>query len=343
MEYQDYYKTLGVDRNASHEEIQKAYRKLARQYHPDMNKDKGAEARFKQVNEANDVLGDREKRKRYDALGANWKAGQNFTPPPGFESIFGAHPGGGGFGGGSGFSSFFDTLFGSAAGGGQHCGGAHCGGGRGGSFNLGDDLGAAFNFGGGQGHSGSMFDRNGKDIEAPVTITVEDAFHGARKSITIETPGHQGQAPQTRTIQVQIPAGTTEGKVIRLAGQGQKGVQGGRDGALLLKVKIASHPRFTVKNYDVNMTVPVAPWEAALGAKVRLETMDGFVTMNIPAGSQSGQKLRMKGKGLPRKGGDRGDLFAEIKIAVPKELTPEETELFERLSEVSDFSPRDED
>jgi len=343
VRYQDYYKILGVDRDASQGEIEKAYRKLAREYHPDMNKSKDAEEKFKEINEAHEVLGDQEKRKRYDALGANWKAGQDFRPPPGFEGVFNF---GGGQGvqfdfGGSGFSSFFDTLFGGAGGGPQGSGNPF---GAGGGFRS---AGGPFGAGGPGGpgcHGGGspFFAQEGQDIEAPITITIEDAFHGANKSIALETPGAPGQPPKSKTYEVRIPPGTTQGKVIRLKGQGQKGAGGGRDGDLLLRVKIAKHARFRVDGTDIHATVPVSPWEAALGAKVRVPTLDGTVYLNVAAGSQSGQKLRLKEKGLPGKGDKRGDLFAEIKIVVPKSLTDEERELLEKLAEISKFEPRDE-
>ena len=339
VKYHDYYKTLGVDRKASQDEIQKAYRKLARKYHPDLNKEKGAEEKFKDVNEAYEVRGDPEKRERFDTLGANWKAGQRLDDMPGFESVFNFGNGGGsgGFpGGGSGFSSFFDAMFGGAGGGGGF---------RFDSSQGGQGFESIFGQQGqggcrqSRGH-GTMFGKKGKDIEAEITITVEDAYHGAKKSLTIETPDETGRL-KSKNLSVTIPPGTTDGKVIRLAGQGGKGQHGGKDGALKLKVRITDHPHFKVQDYNVTTSVLVAPWEAALGAKVRVETLDGGITLSIPAGSQSGQKLRLKEKGLPKKSGGRGNLFAEIRVAVPKELTDEERELFEKLSEVSEFKPRE--
>jgi len=345
VRYQDYYKILGVERDASQGAIEKAFRKLAREYHPDLNKNKGAEEKFKEINEAHEVVGDAEKRKRYDALGANWKAGQDFRPPPGFEGVFNFGGGGQGvhfdFGGSGGSSSFFDALFGGAGGGFRSPGGP---GGAGGGFrSTGSPFGAGGPGGpGGPGGGSPFFAQEGQDIEAPITITIEDAYHGAKKSIALETPGVPGQPPQSKTYQVRIPPGTTQGKMIRLKGQGQKGSGGGRDGDLLLRVKIAKHPRFRVDGTDIHTTVPVTPWEAALGAKVKVPTLDGTVSLNVAAGSQSGQKLRLKERGLPGKGDKRGDLFAEIKIVVPNALTDEERELLEKLAEISKFEPRNE-
>ena len=340
VKYHDYYKTLDVDRNASQDEIQKAYRKLARKYHPDLNKEKSAEEKFKGVNEAYEVLGDPEKRERFDTLGANWKAGQRLDDMPGFESIFNSGNGGsGGFpGGGSGHSSFFDGLFGGAGSGGGFRFESPQGG-QGFESIFGQQRQGGFGQRAGQSH---MFSKKGKDIEAEISITVEDAYHGGKKSLTFETPDEAGRL-KSRSLSVTIPPGTTDGKVIRLAGQGGKGQHGGKDGALKLMVKIAEHPHFKVQEYNVTTSVPVTAWEAALGAKVRVETLDGGITLSIPAGSQSGQKLRLKEKGLPKKSGGRGNLFAELKIVVPKELTDEEKELFEKLSEVSAFKPRSSD
>ena len=338
VKYHDYYKILGVDRNASQDDIQKAFRQLARKYHPDLNKEKSAEGKFKEINEAHEVLGDPEKRERYDTLGANWKAGQRLDDMPGFESIFNfGNGGGGGFpGGGSGHSSFFDGLFG-GAGSGKGFRFESSQGGHGFESIFSQPGQGGFGQRPGQGH---MFSQKGKDIEAEIVISVEDAYHGAKKSLSIETPDESGRL-KGKSLSVTIPPGTTDGTVIRLAGQGGKGQNGGKDGALKLRAKIAEHPRFKVQDYNVTTSVPVAPWEAALGAKVRVETLDGGITLSIPAGSQSGQKLRLKEKGLPKKSGGRGSLFAEIKIVVPRELSKEEKKLFQELSEVSEFKPRE--
>jgi curved DNA-binding protein len=320
VKFQDYYEILGVKREASAEEIQKAYRGLARKYHPDVNKAEGAEDKFKQLGEAYEVLKDPEKRRRYDALGANWKAGQDFRPPPGFDSAQFGSAGGAGFDMG-GFSDFFEALFGGAQGG------------------------AGFDFGGGGFRAGGTHDfgrmfeesarpRAGAAQEAEITLGLSDVYNGSKTGISLEGP--QG----IKTLMVQIPAGTTNGSTIRLQGQGARGVRGAPAGDLLLKVKIAPHPRFKVENFDLTTTLPVAPWEAALGAKVDLDTLDGGLKITIPAGAQSGQRFRLKGKGLPRTKTERGDLFAELQISVPRKLSGEEREYFEKLSRVSAFNPR---
>jgi curved DNA-binding protein len=275
MEYKDYYKILGVGRDASAEDIKRAYRKLARQYHPDKNKARGAEDKFKEANEAHEVLSDPKKRKAYDRLGANWKAGQDFTPPPGWETHFGGRGfgGRGGFAGGGDFSDFFSTLFG-GGGGANPFGGAF------------ED--AGFGAAGAQ------------DQRAQVTIALEDSFEGAQRQFSL---GHG------RTLSVKIPRGITDGQSIRLAGQGLRG------GDLLLEVHFAPHAAFRVEGRDVHVTLPVAPWEAALGARVPVRTLGGAVELTVPEGSQSGRKLRLKGRGLP--GTPAGDQIVTLEIATP--------------------------
>lgn len=326
VKFQDYYKTLGVERDASKDEIQKAYRKLARKYHPDMNKEAGAEDRFKEINEAYEVLKDEEKRKRYDALGQNWKDGQDFRPPPDWEEIFGAQFGGrrtqGGasfqFEGAGGFSDFFSALFG--------------------------EQGTAGFQQGGSPFSGTAFQsQRGQDLEATLRVSLEEAYNGAKKTISFEIlrskpDGTQERAPKSYTVTV--PAGTKEGSVIRLPGQGGKSPGQGKDGDLLLRVQFEKHPKFTPKGFDLNYEVPVAPWEAALGTELTVPTLNGDVRLKIPEGSQSGTKFRLKGKGLKKKGGDSGDLFAKIKIVVPEKLSEDEKRLFQQLQESSPFSPR---
>ena len=331
IKYQDYYNVLGVERGASADVIQRAFRKLARKYHPDVSKEKDAEEKFKQINEAYAVLKDPEKRQRYDALGANWQMGQEFTPPPGWENIrfdFGPRTGGGArdfdFAGDDGFSSFFSAIFGDAHG-------------RGTQFRSGP--------GPQQGpFGGAAFARNGATHEADVTISLDDAYHGAtrRMAFDVVEPGPDGAPRRGRkTFQVKIPPGTTEGSTIRLAGQGGQGMGGGKPGDLLLRVRVAKHPRFRIRERDLLMTLPIAPWEAALGAKVNVETLDGQVTLKVPAGSPSGRQLRLRGKGLPEKSGQgRGDLLVELSIAVPEKLSDEEKGLFEKLAEASRFDPR---
>ncbi|HUP92211.1 MAG TPA: DnaJ C-terminal domain-containing protein [Solimonas sp.] len=306
MEYKDYYKVLGVSRTATGPEIKRAYRKLARQFHPDKNKAKGAEDRFKEVNEANEVLGDPAKRKQYDELGADWKAGQRFTPPPGWHG----GPGGARARGASGyadFSDFFSTLFG-AAGNPAGGGGSPFGGGR-----FGD-------FGGG---GGGGFESQ-QDMRARLAISLEDSYEGAQKQLNLGNG---------RTLQVRIPKGVVAGKVIRLAEQGQRG------GDLLLEVDFAPHPVFKVDGRDVHATVNVAPWEAALGAKVPIPTLGGTVELTLPAGSQNGKKMRLKGRGLP--GSTPGDQFVTFSIVTPAAEDSNQRELYEQMAKAFDgFDPR---
>jgi curved DNA-binding protein len=323
VKFQDYYETLGVSRTATADEIKKAYRRLAQKYHPDINKEPSAESRFKQINEAYEVLGDADKRKKYDALGTNWRAGQDFKPPSGWENVqfdFQGAPGGSGgfqFEDLGGFSDFFGTLFGSGFG----------------QTRSGRGRGAA---------RGSMRTVRGQDQEAELTITVEEAYHGAKKTIALEVPEltADGEARyRMRKYDVKIPAGTIEGSRIRLSGQGSAGHGGGESGDLYLTLHIALHPIYTVKDHDLEMDLPIAPWEAALGAKVNVHTLAGTVSLTIPPRTQSGQKLRLRGKGLSR-GRTAGDLLAVIRIVVPDRLTGKERELFEQLARESAFRPR---
>jgi len=299
VKFQDYYETLGVKRDASQEAIQRAYRKLARQYHPDMNKSPEAEAKFKQASEAYEVLKDAEKRKKYDTLGRNWKAGQEFRPPPGsgfegfenfeFQGGNGAH--GFHFRGGGQFSDFFEALFG------QHMGAPG---------SSGHDPFAGFS----QAHDRDDF----RGQEAEISISLTEAHRGTTRALTLQSPDGS-----TKTIDVKIPGGTKPGQKIRLRGEG-----------LLLKIHVAPDPRFTIDGADLVADVPISPALAALGGKVDVPTLDGDVTMTLPPGTSSGAKLRLKNKGL----GGKGDLFARVKIVIPKKLTDQERELYEKLREL---------
>jgi curved DNA-binding protein len=310
--FRDYYEVLGVPRGASDDEIRSAYRKLARTYHPDVNKEAGAEDRFKEVSEAYEVLRDPEKRARYDQLGANWKAGEDVSGASGFGGFgagqggFGSGQGGFGdvrveFGDGNGFSDFFESLFGGRGPGAR----------RGGGF--------------------EGFSTRGGDQEATLEITLEEAAKGGRRKISLGGG---------RDYEVDIPAGVRDGQRIRLAGEGAAGAGGGPSGDLFLRVRIKPHRRFRLEGGDLHVDLPVAPWEAALGASVEVPTLDGTARVKVPAGSSSGRRLRLKGEGMPGPGKRRGDLFAQVKIVVPKKLSERERELFESLAESSDFDPR---
>jgi len=315
VEYKDYYKILEVARTASQDEISKAFKKLARKYHPDLNPgDDKAEAKFKEAGEAYEVLKDPEKRKMYDTLGPNWQQGQNFQPPPGFENMRFNQ----GFEGG-GFSDFFETLFGGGGGGGP----------RGG-------------FGGFGGGGYSQRPRRGQDAEVSYEIPLEDAFRGGPQTISLQEQVHGPDGrPQmaTKTLNVNIPAGIKDGQRIRLAGQGSPGLGGGDSGDLYLKIKLAPNARFKVKEDNVVYDLPLAPWEAALGATVRVPTLDGAVEMKIPAGIGSGAKLRVRGKGLGP-AAKRGDQLVRIMIQSPKELTDDDRTHWEALAKSSTFAPR---
>jgi curved DNA-binding protein len=322
VKFQDYYETLGVDRGASQAQIQAAYRKLARKLHPDVNKSPDAEEKFKRLNEAHEVLQDEEKRRRYDSLGENWQAGQDFSPPPGWE-FFGARPGSGRQGAGrtfhfdmsgedfgespfSGFSDFFEMLFGMPSNGRGRVGRS--------------------------GRAAWARAAPGEDQEAEITIGLEEAHRGLRKSIVL---------PGGKTLEVNIPAGTPDGHRLRLRGQGASGQGGAAAGDLYLRVRLAPHPIFKLNGQDLEVEVAVAPWEAALGGRIEVPLLEGKATLKLAAGVQSGQRLRLRGKGLAHRGGGQGDLYAVIRIVVPASLSERERELYEELSRVSSFRPRD--
>jgi curved DNA-binding protein len=287
MQFKDYYETLGVARGADAGEVKRAYRKLARKYHPDVSKEKNAEEKFKEVQEAYEVLKDSEKRAAYDQLGRDYRSGQQFRPPPDWEQRFG-QSGSHRFSDLNGFSDFFSTLFGGAAGASQ--GFAHP-------------------------------ETEGGAIE----VTIEEAYAGTRRRVSIHDNG------RARLVDVQIPAGVTDGQALRVGGAG------GRAG-LILRVKLLPHPLFTLQGRDVLVEVPLAPWEAALGAKVPVPTLGGTVELTIPAGAQAGQKLRLRGRGFP--GTPNGDQMVVLKIVTPAALTPEARQAYERMRREFDFDPR---
>lgn len=315
MEYKDYYQILGLERNASQDEIKRAYRKLARKYHPDVNKESGAEDRFKEVGEAYEVLKDPEKRAAYDQLGSRAKAGEEFRPPPDWDAGFEFSGGGFTGAGGAGFSDFFENLFG--------------GGGFGGGFQSGPR------------GAGRGFDSRGEDHHAKVLIDLEDAFTGASRRITLQ----QSEVDETgrvrtkpRSLNVKIPKGIKPGQSIRLSGQGGPGVGRGPAGDLYLKVEFNPHPLYRVEDRDLYLDLPLAPWEAALGTSVKIPTPEGKVDLKVPPNSTSGRKLRLKGRGLPGK--TPGDLYAQISIALPPATTDKDKALYRQMAENFSFNPR---
>jgi curved DNA-binding protein len=326
MEYRDYYETLNVPRTASADDIKKSYRRLARKFHPDVSKEKDAEAKFKQLQEAYEVLKDPEKRAAYDQLGSNWKAGQDFRPPPdfggGFE--FRGRPSGGSAGGYDSFSDFFSSLFGQG-------------------FNQGAG-GSPFEqppFGSGAGGGRRRAPARGRDHHARIDIDLEEAFRGGNRTFELKRPQVDDEGllqMRKHTVKVTIPPGITQGRQLRLAGQGEESPNGGEPGDLFLEVNIRPHPNFELEGRDVTTTLPLAPWEAALGATVPVPTLGGAVEMRIPAGAQSGQKLRLRGRGLP--GNPPGDQFVQLKVVLPPADSPKARELYEQMKRELSFDAR---
>jgi curved DNA-binding protein len=314
VQFRDYYETLGVSKTASEAEIKKAFRKLARQHHPDVAKDKkAAEEKFKQINEAYEVLGDPEKRKKYDELGANWNQPGGFQPPGwgpqqpggGFRRYGGDDGGGVEFEfGGTGFSDFFEAFFG----GGRSRGG----------------------FGGAGFGSRPRSAERGSDVEADIMVTLEEALHGSRRTVSLR----RGNSDKIETYQVKIPKGVHEGQRIRLAGQGEAGAGGGKSGDLFLRVRLARHPDFTVEGSDLIHEAKVPPWQAALGGELQVPTLEGSARLKLPSGTQAGQRFRLRGHGLPTAAGARGDLFVDTQIQIPKKLTERERRIWNELAEV---------
>jgi len=312
VQYKDYYSTLGVSKSASQDEVRKAFRQLARKHHPDVAKDKKtADAKFKEINEAYEVLGDAEKRKRYDELGADWNRGGAQPPPPGWGR--GGRPGGmGGMGGaggmpggfeGTGFSDFFEQFFSGGAARGQ-----------------GNPMGG---FPGGP-HEAAR----GGDIEADLLVTIEEALHGGKKKISFR---RDARAP-IESYEVRIPTGVRDGQKIRLAGQGQAAGRRGPAGDLYLVVRFEKHPDYRAEGADLYYDLLVPAWTAVLGGETHIRTPDGSVLLKVPAGTQPGRKFRLKGRGLPVSATVRGDFYAELAITLPTSLTPEERKLWEMLA-----------
>ena len=323
VEFKDYYQILGVPRDASSEEIKKAFRKLARRYHPDVAKDKkAAEEKFKEINEAHEVLGDPENRRKYDELGARWKEGAQV--PPGWDGQAGFAPGGEqGFEfrfGGTGFSDFFEQFFG-----------------RGGRFG---------GFGGfarpaTESYGETAFGRRGRDIESDILVTLEEALKGSVRTVSLQRIDPRTGQTSTQTLKVRIPAGVREGQAIRVAGMGADGIGQGGSGDLYLRVRLAAHPDFQVRGADLYYTLDLAPWEAVLGTKVVVPTLKGRVSVRIPPGTNNGRQLRLPGHGLPTgQIGQNGDLYVVINVQLTEQITDKERDLWKELSHVSKFNPR---
>jgi curved DNA-binding protein len=324
VEFKDYYATLGVTREATEADIKKAFRQLARQYHPDVAKDKkSAEAKFKEINEANEVLSDPAKRKKYDELGANWQEEGAFPPPGGRRGAGG--PGGAGgreqefHFGGTGFSDFFEQFF---SGGSRH------------GF-PGDESG----FGGGNG--GEDRARRGSDVEGDILVTLEEAMHGTVRPLSLQMMNAQTGAAETHSFKVRIPPGATDGRRIRVPGQGEPGHGGADAGDLYLRVRHAAHPDFHAREADLYHELAVAPWEAVLGAEIVVPTLDGSIKLRLPPGTEPGRQMRVRGRGLPKgKGGERGDFYVIVEVQLPAKLSAEERIQWEKLRDLSDFNPR---
>lgn len=309
MEFKDYYKTLGVSRDATAEEIKKAFRRLARKYHPDVSKETGAEQKMKEVNEANAVLSDPEKRAAYDQLGQRgFQAGSDFQPPPGWDAGFEFSGRGSGGAQAADFSDFFAELFGKQMGGGSR-----------------------------QTHHRMR----GEDHHAKIMLDLEDTYHGVTRSLTLRMPkldnqGHTMLAEHM--LNVRIPKGVHAGQIIRLAGQGGPGHAGEAAGDLFLEVHFKPHNRYRIENKDVYATLPVAPWEAALGATIKIPVPDGLVEVRIPENSQSGRKLRLKERGIPA--ATPGDLYLVLEVVLPPATTPKQREFYQTMAQELAFNPR---
>jgi curved DNA-binding protein len=322
VEFKDYYQILDVPREASSEDIKKAFRKLARKYHPDVAKDKkAAEERFKEINEAYEVLGDPENRKKYDELGSQWREG--FQPPPDWQGGRGSPPTEESFEfrfDGTGFSDFFEQFFGGA--------------GRVGGF-------SGFNPRQRHGDGEEGFARRGGDLESDILVTLEEASKGSVRVLTLRRTNRKTGQAGTQTIKVKIPSGVVDGQIIRVPGMGGEGIGGGRSGDLYLRIRFAAHPDFRVRGADLYYNLDLAPWEAVLGTQIVVPTLQDRVSVKIPPGTNSDQRLRVRGRGiLDGRTGVKGDLFVVINVVVPEQLTDEERDLWKSLSRVSHFNPR---
>ncbi|NOT85569.1 MAG: DnaJ domain-containing protein [Methylococcaceae bacterium] len=311
MEYKDYYKIMALARDASQDEVKRAYRKLARKFHPDVSKEPDAETKFKELGEAYEVLKDPEKRAAYDQLGANWKAGQEFRPPPNWDEGFEFK--GGGFtndDAGAAYSDFFEQLFGQA---GVHFGGKHQQG----------------------------FHSRGQDSHAKIHIDLEDSFHGTTRNINLSAPNMDTQGHvqvKHRSLNIKIPKGIKPGQHVRLTGQGNPGAGKGQAGDLILEIAFHPHPFYRVVENDIMLDLPVTPWEAALGAKIKVPTPEGSVDLKIPPNSRQGSKLRLKGRGLPTK--VPGDFFVVLQIALPSADTEKAKAVYQDMQAQLAFNPR---
>jgi curved DNA-binding protein len=308
VEFKDYYKIMGVEREATQDDIKRAYRRLARKFHPDVSKESDAEARFKEVGEAYEVLKDPEKRAAYDQVGSrtDWQAGQDFRPPPNWDTGF--EFSGGGYTEANDFSDFFESLFGRAGGGFRR---------------------------------EPRFHTRGQDHHAKVMISLEDAYHGATRTITLQTPELDAEGhvvTRARNLNVKIPKGVIEGQRIRLAGQGSSGAGEGSAGDLYLEIAFQPHPLLKAEGRDIHLELPVTPWEAALGQTVTVPTLGGDVQLKIPPGSQSDNRLRLKGRGLP--GDPPGDQYVRLRIVAPKAETDAAKTLYERMAREMPMNPR---
>ncbi|OGT47359.1 MAG: cytochrome C biogenesis protein [Gammaproteobacteria bacterium RIFCSPHIGHO2_12_FULL_41_15] len=313
MEFQDYYKTLGIARNATPEEIKKQYRRLARKYHPDVSKEPNAETMFKKVREAYEVLKDPEKRKAYDQFGGQWKQGQGFQPPPGWQQQTPhgqERPHARSFHTGE-FSDFFESIFGSGFQGTTH-------------------------------RTGHQFRQKGQDQHSKIAVGLEEAFHGTQRALTLREQHLNAQTGemeiQSRQINVKIPAGVTQNQHIRLSGLGSPGIGGAPHGDLYLEIELLPHALYTVEGRDIYLKLPITPWEAALGAEIETPTLAGSVKLKIPPGSQTGNKLRLKGRGLPGK--ETGDEYVLLSIYIPEPKNAAQQQLYQQMKETMNFDPR---